>query len=201
MEFDDMQAIWQQQKSEAQYAIDLDALHGRIRRKSQAFDQKLSLIERLLIGANLAVGVLLVALALAEGDDPGQAAIGGLYIFYGFVMAFRRRRRQTAELDFARSVRGQLDKAIWQTEYLIRQSRSIIVWYLLPIMGAFLLLMGSGGKWGWAIGFVLVVVPLTIVGARWEVNRWYLPKQRELKALREELVAIDDAPGSLTDTR
>jgi hypothetical protein len=41
----------------------------------------------------------------------------------------------------------------------------------------------------WAVAFFLALVPATIFGSRWEANKWYRPKKRELEKLRETLLA------------
>ena len=46
---------------------------------------------------------------------------------------------------------------------------------------------------GWmGLALTAVVLPLTYFGGRWEVQKFYMPKKRELEALRETLLQADE---------
>ena len=95
-------------------------------------------------------------------------------------------------MGFDESILGELDKAVWQSDYLIKQSRSMIFWYLLP---ALLVVNGTmilNGKPWTALLLTAVTLPVTYFGGRWEVNKFYLPKKRELEMLRETLLQVEE---------
>jgi hypothetical protein len=58
---------------------------------------------------------------------------------------------------------------------------------------AFITLLINSG-WLWAFGLLAVVVPVIYFGSRLEIEKFYLPKKRELEALRQTLVAVETPP-------
>ncbi|MCO5188479.1 MAG: SoxR reducing system RseC family protein [Anaerolineae bacterium] len=86
---------------------------------------------------------------------------------------------------------GDLDKAIWQIDYLIRQTRAMLIWYLIPLLVFIILVLGWGNGSLWAALLALVVIPLAYFGGRWEVNKFYLPKKRSLESLRATLLEAE----------
>ncbi len=82
---------------------------------------------------------------------------------------------------------GELDKAISQIEYLIKRGRSMMVWYMLPLMAVLSVTLFLDSKLLWALGTIAIAAPVSYFGGRWEINKWYLPKKRELLSLREKL--------------
>lgn len=189
MEFEEMQIIWNEQKNEKLFAINEAAMHKHIQRKGRSVDHLLGFVEWAMIIANLVVVIVLTVDALQEGGPDYQYFISAVYFAYSIYAVFRRLRRRKEEVPFEPTMLGELDKAIWRLDYLIRQSKSIVYWYMLPltliIAASFLL----NDNLIWALAFMLVLVPVTIFGPQWEINKWYLPKKRELEALRETLLA------------
>ena len=85
---------------------------------------------------------------------------------------------------------GDLDKAIWQIDYLIRQNRAMLIWHLIPLLVFIILVLGWGNGSLWAARcLALVVIPLAYFGGRWEVNKFYLPKSAVWESLRATLEA------------
>ncbi len=189
MEFEEMQVIWNSQNDEKLYAINEQALHDRIRRKGQSVNRLVGIFEWIMIVANLLVGVVLAVEAFYDQEPLLYYVLPALYLAYGVFALVRRLTRRKAGERFAPTVLGELDKALWQINFLINQSRTIIVWYLLPIFLVASVYFLLNGKWLWALVLGLVIFPATFAGSRWEVNRYYVPKKRALESLRETLLA------------
>ncbi len=188
MEFEEMQVIWNSQNDEKLYAINEQALHDRIRRKGQSVNRLVGIFEWIMIVANLLVGVVLAVEAFYDQESLLYYVLPALYLAYGVFALVRRLTRRKAGERFAPTVLGELDKALWQINFLINQSRTIIVWYLLPIFLVASVYFLLNGKWLWALVLGLVIFPATFAGSRWEVNRYYVPKKRALESLRETLL-------------
>lgn len=191
MEFEEMQLIWNDQKEERMFAIDETALHATIRRKGEAVGRKVGLLEWMMIGVNMVVALVLLGDAYRDGAATYQYLIAGVYFAYGIFALIRRLLRRRELVQFDDSLRGDLDRAIWQVEYLIRNSRGLVLWYLGPLLLVIAIgvYVGNGALWG--LWLLLLLAPVTYFASRWEINRFYVPKKRELEALRQKLLAAD----------
>ncbi len=194
MEFEEMQVIWDSQNNEPLFAINQAALHKKIQSKSAKVNRTLNMVDWVMIGANLLAGILLIVVNFIEDSKPFEYVLPLLYLFFIGVVVYRRLNRKQESVKFEPTIRGDLDHAIWQTDYLIRQGQSILIWYLLPIMTVAFITLALNSSWLWAIGMVVVVVPFTYFGSRWEIKKFYLPKKRELEALRQTLIEAEAPP-------
>ncbi|MFZ0546596.1 MAG: hypothetical protein WAM60_14210, partial [Candidatus Promineifilaceae bacterium] len=181
--------IWDSQNNEKLFAINEAALHKRIQTKSRSVNHLLNFFEAGMVVVNLIVGVVLIADAIFDNGPNYQYLISVMYFGYSVYAVFRRMRRRKAEVRFDETIVGELDKAMWQLNYHIRQTRSIILWYVLPLTLVVTASFFLAGKPFWALFMLLALIPVSLLGPRWEVNKWYLPKKRELESLREALLA------------
>ena len=189
MEFEEMQVLWNEQNNEKMFAINESALHKYIQGKSRSVNHLMQVAEWAMIITNLIVVIILGIDAYNEGGPNYQYFIAGIYFIYALIGLVRRLRRKNAQVEFEPTLLGEVDKALWQIDYLISQSRSIIYWYILPLAVVVSASFLFNGKFIWAILFLLVLIPAGFLGAHWEVNKSYLPKKRELESLRRTLLA------------
>lgn len=194
MEFDEMKLIWDSQNNEPLFAIDREALHRQIQHKEKSVSHTLDIIDVVMIAINLLVGIVLIVDTWVEGGALYEYVLPALYLAF-FVYAIYRRfsRKQGAE-EFDTTILGELNRSIWQADYLIKQSGSMPFWYLLPLMVVLNVTMFLNGKLWAALLLTVVVLPLAYFGGRWEVRKFYLPKKRELEALRETLLQAEEGP-------
>lgn len=192
MEFEEMQVIWNAQNNEKLYAINEEAMHKRIRQKGRSVNRIVLFVESMLIGVNFAVGLLLLWDAIADNESRLQLVLAAVYVAFALIGLFRRITRRNAEVQFDNTMLGDVDKAIWQIDYLIAQGKLIIRWYLVPlvILFAALAIVESYPLWLWIV--ILGLLPFGYYGGRWEINKWYLPKKRSLESLRETLTATPE---------
>lgn len=188
MEFDEMKVIWDTQKNEKLYVINEEALYGQIRRKSRSVNRMMQIVEWIMIAVNLLVGIVLVADAVLDNEPAYAYSFPALYFLYFGVAVYAQQRRKQAEHGFAPTLIGELDKALWQVNHLIHQSRRMILWYLLPIVAVGSLLTWLNGKPMWTLAMILLL-PATYFASGWEINKFYLPKKRSLESLRETILA------------
>jgi hypothetical protein len=189
MDFEDIQNLWNNQNDENLFAINQDALYATIRRKSKNIRRLVELLEWVMIGVNLVVGLSLLS-DLFQDDTPGYPwLIPAVYLAFSLFALIRRLRRRQQETHFTPTLLGELDKALSQLDYLIRQGRTITLWYVLPLG----LVLGIAALFNpklWPVfALFLFILPASYFGTRWEINKWYLPKQRALEALRAQLLA------------
>lgn len=187
MEFKDMQVIWNSETQEKLFAINETAMYEAIKHKSQSIDQSLQKSEWIAVGVNLLVGLMLTIDGLRDGDHTYQYVLPLMYLGFFIVGLLRRKTRQQKQMQFDKTMVGEVDKAIWQVDYLIKQARSMMVWYLLPLTVVTVILMVLNSQVLWAIGMLTVLVPVVYFGLRWEVNRCYTPKKAALESLRETI--------------
>ena len=188
MEFEGLQAIWSNQEDHDLYTIDRDALYEQIKEKSASVNHKLNTYEQLMLIGNLLIGIVLFVDAVRGNGQAYEYALPTMYILFSIGTAVLRRTRQKEEIKFELTMMGELNKAIWQINYLIKRGRSMMLWYMLPLMLVLTVTLLLNSKPLWALGTMLVAVPLSYLGGRWEINKWYMPKKVELELLREELL-------------
>lgn len=188
-EFAEMKILWDTQNEEKLYAINEQVLHEQIQRRGQSVDRTVRRYEWVMVGVNLLAGIFLTVDAYLEHETTLFYAIPVAYIAYGLAFLVLRRLRRRQDQDFAPTMLGDVDKALWQLNYLVSQARSMMFWYSLPltvILGGFFLLRGD---WEWALIVAAVMGTSSYLSIKWEVNRCYLPQIDSLKALRTKLVA------------
>ena len=185
-----MKILWDRQKEEKLYAINEQALHAQIQQRGRSVDRTLQRYEWVMVGVNLLTAIILTASAYVNHDETLYLyGISIAYLAYSLFFLLLRRLRRRQDRDFAPTMLGDLDKALWQLNYLVSQVRSMTLWYSLPLtlmMASFLLIRVN---WVWALALTLVMGGGSYLSFQWEVKRCYLPQVQSLEALRTKLVA------------
>ena len=199
MEFEDLQVIWKEQNNEKMFAINETALHATIKRKGKSINRSLEFIEWIMISINLGVGILLFVDTIRDNGADYQYLLSAMYLGYFFYAIFRRLKRRKAQIHFKSTVLGELDKALWQVNYVIKQGRSMVLWYVLPLGIVAAASMFLNGKTVWGL-FLLLLFPASYLGARWEMNKWWHPKKRSLESIRDTLTSPESTYSSTKPT-
>ncbi|RPI91367.1 MAG: hypothetical protein EHM40_15920 [Chloroflexi bacterium] len=187
--FEEMQSIWKGQNDEKLFAVDNTALHAYIKHKGRTTRSLLELFEWIMIALNLLVGVVLAVDFLRDNGSGYRLILPVTYLAFSAYILLRRLKRQAKEARFKPTLLGELDRAIWQIDYLIRQGQTMMIWYVLPLVLALSITMFYNQKSLWTLVPTLALIPICYFGVRWEINKWYLPKKRDLELLREKLIA------------
>lgn len=186
MEIEEMQKIWNEQKGETMYAIDEDALHRSINRKKNAASHRMDHAEIGVSIINGAVAVLLFVDALDDTHHWDFVGSGMLVVTVLFIQYFRHRRKK-GENRFDRSVMGELDHAISNTNYIIRFSYLMVAGYLVPFNLFYIGKMFDRGasleKWL----MILSMYALAFFLIRWERRNCHIPRKEQLEKLKEKL--------------
>ena len=191
MEFAEMKIIWDSQHEEKLYAINEGALYAQIKRKGQSVGRLLRRFEVVIIGVNVLTAVVLLVTALLNELDVFYYLTPVLYLAYAAVALVWWWNRRQKDVHFMPTMLGELDKAIWQINYLIRRSRELIFIYMLPMA---LLLGGKlfyDGQPLFGLALLLVMGGACFVTDRWEIKKCYLPQKQSLEALRATLTAAE----------
>jgi membrane protein implicated in regulation of membrane protease activity len=193
MEFEEMQVIWNSQNDEKLFAINEAAMHAHIKRKSKSTLVWLQRFEWMMIGVNFIVAIILTVDAIRDGGPNYQYVVSVMYLVYSIYGVYRRLTRRKGEVHFEETMLGELDKAIWRVEYLLKQGKFMMLWYMLPLILVAALSFALSGKSPLAIAAFLLLLPATYFGMRWEARKWHLPKKRDLESLRETLLEAGDS--------
>lgn len=195
-----MKVIWDSQNEEKLYAINEDALYAQIKRKGKSVNRSLQRFEMVMIGVNVLVAIALIVAEFPYDGDLYGFLLPNIYIAYAVLAIILRRARPQQERLFAQSMIGELDKAIWRANYLIKRSRELIWWYLLPLTILTAVEIFFNGQLLLAFAIVLVMGGVGVLGARWEVKQKYLPRKESLESLRITLQrsAAQGAPNEIS---
>ena len=188
MEFKDMQEIWNNQSNENIYAINEEALQAYVMRKGKSVTRSLNMYEMGMVAVNFIVGIFLIVDALNGSEQVFRFVVPSLYLAFSLIAVVRSLARRREIVRFEETVVGELDKAIWQINYLIAQTKSMWWWYVLPLLLVTSIFLIINEKILWALPLILIVLPLSLLGSRWESNRFYLPKKQALESLRDRLI-------------
>ncbi|WP_436517186.1 hypothetical protein [Ekhidna sp. To15] len=187
MEFDEMQKIWNEQKGETMYAINETALHKSITRKKNAASKRIDMVENWISLINGTVAVFLFIDAL---DDPHYWDFVGSAMMLATVIYIQisRYKRLKAENMFDRSMFGELDHAIANTNSIIHISRMMVIGYLVPFSFFYILKMivieASLEKWLLVTGMYI----LSFVLIYWERKKMHIPRKENLEVLKKKLM-------------
>ncbi|MCA9950647.1 MAG: hypothetical protein KDE48_13440 [Anaerolineales bacterium] len=187
MEFEELQTIWHSQNDENLYTINEEVLYAQIQQKSKAVDHKLNIYEWVMFLGNLIIGIVLFVEVLSKNGQTYEYVLPLMYIAFSIGTVILRRVRQKKEIQFDLTIMGELNKAIWQIDYLIKRGRSMMIWYMLPLILVLTVTLILDSKLLFALGTMAIAIPVSYFGGRWEINKWYLPKKRELESLRTQL--------------
>lgn len=186
MEFEEMQKIWNEQKGETMYAINETALHKSITRKKNMASKRMDGVE---IGISLINGVMAIVLFIDALNDPHNWDFIGSAMMLATVIYIQvsRHKRLKAENTFDRSMVGELDHAIANTNSLIHFSRMMVLGYLLPFSFFYILKMlvvdASLEKWLFVLGMYILAFALII----WERKKMHIPRQKNLESMKRKL--------------
>jgi hypothetical protein len=189
MDFEQMQLVWDREKSRTLYALDLDALHASVRKRGRRIAAGVEAMEIGMIAISIFLAGFLVSEPLLRGDDPQQYASAAVLLGVAAYLLVGRRRRRERERGFASNLRGDLERAIAQVDYHLQRVRTVHWWFFLP---SFLtIVIGQAfedeivSTWLWLP--VLAAFPFGLWVARQEL-RCHLSRKRDLESLRAKLV-------------
>lgn len=183
-----MQIVWDEQKQQRLYALDLDALHESVRQRGRRIARGVEMMELgLILIAIVMVGILL-AKPMLESTSRHQYFTCAVVVAVAVYLVGGRLRRRASERKFESNLRGDLDLAIAQLDYHIRRIRTFPLWFCGPLFLTVVVNLAvkydGNPSWKWLL--VFAAFPLSIYVTRLEL-RCLLSRKRELEALRTKL--------------
>jgi hypothetical protein len=216
MEFSELKVIWDSQNQEPLYAMNEAALQAIIQRKNQESDSCLSrcFATEITIGLVCSALMFICAGALLFGGSALLATLprmkvapspwdilalvvaGGIWFYYSAYMFLARERQQRRVEILDSSLRGDLERALSQTEFQIALARNIVWWGLVPVWVAgalwvttLLHLKAAPAAWTYVLMAALIIGSLVVVvvGKQRSIANKFEPRRRELESLRAKL--------------
>ena len=169
------------------YAINESAMHDTIYRKKEAASRRVNKVEVSLMLINSFCAVFLFFDALNDAqpwDFVGSLIMLGTVIY--ILMA--RRRRIKMEQTFDRSMIGELDHTISNTDSLLSISRLMVPGYLLPIGVLYISKMIVQGSSIEHFALIVGMFVLAFVLIFWERKKMHEPRIEKLRQLKEKLM-------------
>ncbi len=189
MDFEQMQVVWDEQKKQRVYALDLEALHASVRRRGRRIARGVELMEIGLVVILLAMSAFL-ALKPMRGDTRAYTYVSiAVQLAVAAYVVGGRLKRRARERAFAPNLLGDIDLALEQVNYHIRRIRTFPLWFCGPLFltVALGLALEHDSKPSWLWLLVFAAFPLSVYVARLELKCLHLPRKRELEALRAKL--------------
>lgn len=185
-EFENLQRIWNSQETEASYVLNEEALTKQIAAKKKQTLRIANVTEWLLIIVNLASGGFILAT-----DFPGENTTLIMHLMAvwmlgtaSYIIANRIKRIRN-DIQFNRSMRGDIAYAIFVAAYQVRLSQLMRL-NVIPIGTLLILGIWLSGKSIWiAAGSVVFFALASLLGG-WE-NGIYKARKRELEILQQQL--------------
>ena len=191
MDFEEMKMIWDTQNNEPLYAVNERALHQSVRRKSRRFKQLVVFFEFVVCLNIFGLGAFYAVTTLLRGQQYERLASAAILLATAayFVVGITYRRRREAE--FESTLLGDIDNALWQVRNHVSRARalrwSLIVPCSLAVAIDWIFPLGEFRQ-GWLFLLFFLLMATSAWGIEYEIRCWYLPRQRNLEALRNTLV-------------
>ncbi len=188
MELEELQKIWSEQKGETMYAINEHALHQSITKKKDIASKRINNVEISLMVINFITGCISLVDAIVDKENIWDYALSVVILLTVVFLAYFRKQRKKQERTFDRSMLGELDHAVANSDSLIQIATIMIKYYLLPI-GVFsvikmLVLGASLEKWLLIIG----AYTLAFILVYYERKHCHIPRKEKLLKLKKKLI-------------
>lgn len=188
MELEELQKIWNDQNGETMYAINETALHNTITRKKKSASRRMSIIELGLMAINSTTGLVLLYGAIIDDEpfwDYSFSVI--MLVTILFLLRFRWNRIKK-ENSFDRTLIGELDHAILNSDSMLQIATVMLKYYILPV-GLFsftkMLIVGASLEKWLLLGGAYTLAFITVYYQR---KRHHIPRKEKLIRLRQKLM-------------
>lgn len=187
MELEDLQKIWNEQKGETMYAINENALHEKISQKKNVASRRMNKVELSLMTINSLTGIIILIQAIVEKEGIWDYSLSLIMFMTVLFLAIFRRRRLKQEKRFDRSMSGELEHAIANSNSIVQITTIMILYYLIPISiysSIKMVVFGASmEKWLFMIGALV----LSIILVYYERKVIHIPRKEKLIKLRDKL--------------
>jgi hypothetical protein len=185
--FEDIQKVWDKQKGKVMYIIDESALRKSVIRKKDTASKRIRHNEISVSIINGIMAIFLFVIALYGEHNWAFLSSGLMAATVAYIQYFRWKRKQV-ENTFDRSMLGEIDHAISNTNSIIKFNYVMLLGFLTPLTGIYISKMIAEGagleKWLITTGMILLALFLS----RWEQKACNIPRRKDLLALKKKLI-------------
>ena len=189
MEFEEMQVIWDSQREQEMYAIDVDAIHRKIKRKARKVERDMSLNEIGLMVICVFTSLDLLRDPVIEQTDYHQIFGSVVMLCVAAWMLMKRLARLKMRSQFDSTLTGDLDRAIAESKAQLTLGRTFHLWFLLPaasIMLVSILAKSENQRPSIILGLCFCFA-LALGVVHLGIRCQQVPEQRNLQVLRDTL--------------
>jgi hypothetical protein len=195
MKFEEIQVIWDSQREQEMYALDVDAMHRKIKRKARKVERSISFNE-------ISIIVICAFVSLMSLREPVLEQTGYHRIFGSVVMLcvagwmlMKRLARLKLRSQFDFTLTGDLDRAIAESKAHLLLARTFHLWFVLPAVSIVLvntIAKSESSKEVFVrlLGVSLALV-LSIAVVKLGIRCAQVPEHSNLQALRDTLTKQD----------
>lgn len=187
MEFEEMKKIWDTQNKKLMYAIDEKKLHEITERKINATSRIVNFYDWMFLFVTIIVAAVLSIDAVFD-DSYSQLIPAGTALIVSVYVLMMRKKRKGQNIHYDNTLLGDLEKAISDAEFLIRQGENLLWWYILPFGGAIMISTILSSEFSWAWILMMLVFVLGYFAGKWEIRKWHIPRKKSLEALKKTLL-------------
>lgn len=189
MDFEEMQVIWNEQNNEKLYVIDEKTIHNHIRTKGKSINHILNTVDWITIGGYIGLAIYLQIKMIIDQAPFLESIFPAMFLVCALLAWRKNRRRVELQVNFPRTMLGDLDKAIWQANYLLAQQNiKAFFLYFMPFCASCIAYMVWNNAPFWSILSVLFAPLAAYLCTKWEHRRFHQPKKEELLDLRSKLM-------------
>jgi len=187
MEIEELQKVWNEQKGENMYTINEESLRKIITRKKDAAARRVSKTEIGLILITVFLGAFITIKAIIKDEGLWDLGGGLVILATSLFVIIARYRRKKSEDKFDRSMIGEIEHAIANTQSIISITYSMLFWYMLPV-GIFT--YGQMIFTGVSMAKFLLITAMFVFAVfliYWERKYCHVPRKEKLQKLKEKL--------------
>jgi hypothetical protein len=195
MKFEEIQVIWDSQREQEMYALDVDAMHRKIKRKARKVERSISFNE-------ISIIVICAFVSLMSLREPVLEQTGYHRIFGSVVMLcvagwmlMKRLARLKLRSQFDFTLTGDLDRAIAESKAHLLLARTFHLWFVLPAVSIVLVNTMAKSEFSKEVFVRLLGVSLglvlSIAVVKLGIRCAQVPEHRNLQALRDTLTKQD----------
>jgi sterol desaturase/sphingolipid hydroxylase (fatty acid hydroxylase superfamily) len=187
MELEELQKIWNEQKGENMYAINESSLHNSILKKKNLASRRMNTVEIGLMSINATTGIIILIDAMMDQEGIWDYLLGLIMLLTVIFLAFFRQKRLRKEKVFDRTMLGELDHAIANSNSIVQITTMMIYYYLIPLCTYTSIKMFVFGasleKWLLVVGAYVVAFFIVY----YERRVYHIPRKEKLINLRNKL--------------
>ncbi|HSH02014.1 MAG TPA: hypothetical protein VLL52_05790 [Anaerolineae bacterium] len=188
MKFEEMQTLWHTQDDKNLYTIDEEIIHDYIHKKGRSITWTLNLFEIIMIAVNFITGIYIIIQTDANDNITPQLFTAAVLLTIAIYNLGLRLKRHQDTPHFPPTLLGDLERSLWNINYLFAQMNKIMRYYVLPLIIVFAVNFYFNDMPWWSWSVIIIWALAAYYGGRWEIRKFHRPKKDKLEALHQQLL-------------